>query len=245
MQPRQVAAHARVIEARRRERPLRVALAALRRQRVVVDVVLPVAIDAEIAAARERPVIAMAALARDVVVRALEREVADIVEGLDVLPRARAVALLAARAVLALVNRGLGMAAEARGRSRPERDGRVAVRAPDSQVLAVEVERRHRVVVEQVVARLEVTLLALLAEPALVGVVIRMATLVRAVARRVLELACLGMTRLARVVLVLALELEPGLAIRVLSNVVLELQRVPRARRVTRRALLPELALVQ
>src|SRR5438874_12193829 len=75
VQPGQVAADAAVIELRRRERPLRVALAAPRRQRVLVDVILAVAVQTEIARAGERTVVLVAALARDVVVLALEREV--------------------------------------------------------------------------------------------------------------------------------------------------------------------------
>ena len=84
VEARQVAADARVIEARRRERPLRVALAAAGRQRVVVDVVLAVAVDAQVARAGERAVVLVAALARDVVVHAAQREVADVVQRLDV-----------------------------------------------------------------------------------------------------------------------------------------------------------------
>src|SRR5690349_23922301 len=47
--------------------------------RSVVDIVLAMAIDAEIAAARERAIVAVAALAREVVVHALQGEVADVV----------------------------------------------------------------------------------------------------------------------------------------------------------------------
>src|SRR5262245_64851463 len=83
------------------------------RQRIVVDVVLAVAVDAQVAGAGERAVVLVAALARQVVVHALEREVTDVVQRLDVLPGPRRVALRAAGAVLALVDRGLGMAAEA------------------------------------------------------------------------------------------------------------------------------------
>ena len=74
----QIAPDAAVIELRRRERPLRVALAALGRQRVAVHVVLAVAVQTQVAAARERTVVLVAAFAREVVVRALEREVADV-----------------------------------------------------------------------------------------------------------------------------------------------------------------------
>src|SRR5262249_31939825 len=115
VQAGQVTADAGGIEPRRGERPLRVALAAARRQRVAVDVVLAVAVDAQVAAAGERPVIAVAALARDVVVHALEREVANVVQRLDVFPRSRGVALRAAGAVLAAVHLGLGVTAEAVG----------------------------------------------------------------------------------------------------------------------------------
>src|SRR5262245_40948210 len=130
MQTGQVAANAAVIESRRRERPLRVAVTATRRQRVAVDIVLAVAVDAQIAAAGERAVVAVAALAREVVVHALEREVADVVQRLDVLPRPRRVALRAAGPVLPLVDGGLGVTAEAVGRPRLERHRGVAIRAP-------------------------------------------------------------------------------------------------------------------
>src|ERR1044071_7751121 len=128
------------------------------------------------------------------------------------------------------------MAAEAVGRPRLERHRRMAVRAPRGQVLAVEPERRHRVVVEDVVAGLDVALLALLAEPALVRVVILVAALGRA--RRVgLDELALGVTRLALVLLVLAFERERvDLALGVLGErlVVIELERVPGARDVAR-----------
>jgi len=66
----------------RRERPLRVALTTARRQAVRVDVVLAMAVDAQVAGAGERAVVAVAALARDVVVRALEGEVPTSWSGL-------------------------------------------------------------------------------------------------------------------------------------------------------------------
>ncbi len=238
----QVATDAAVIEARRRERPLGVALAAARRQAVRVDVVLAMAVDAEVATTRERTVIAVATLARDVVVAALEREVADVVQWLHVLPRLRRVALLARGAVLTLVHRGLGVTAEAVRRARLERDRWMAVRAANLEVTTVDAEPRLRVVVEDVVAGLDVALLALGAEVALVRVVVGVAARVRALAVRRREVA-LRVTGLALVVLVRALERE--LVDRALVRlgerlVVIEAQRRPHAGRVALLALVRE-----
>src|SRR6185503_7672218 len=184
-----------------------------------------------------------------VVVHALEREVADVVQRLDVGERSRRVALLALRAVLALVDLRLGMAAEAARRPRLERDRRMAVDAADFQVLAVEVERRLLVVVEDVVAGLDVAALALVAEPAFVRVVLGVTAFGRAVRFRRGEVA-LGMAVSALVLLVLAAQRPlADLALGVLRErlVVIELDG-PVARRlvtVVVVAALAERALVQ
>src|SRR5262249_50430129 len=103
------------------------------------------------------------------------------------------------------------------------------------------------VVVEDVVAGLDVALLALVAEPLLVGVVFGVAALGCTRGVRLGELA-LGVTRLALVLEVLALEHERSdLALRVLGErlLVIELERVPRARGVAQHAVLAERAVVQ
>src|SRR5262249_33714742 len=161
--------------------------------------------------------------------------------------RSRGVALRAAGAVLAAVHLGLGVTAEAVGRPRLERDRWMAVVAPHLEVLSVEVERRHRVVVEDVVAGLDVALLALVAEPLLVRVVVGVAALRRARRVGLGELA-LGVTRLALVLEVLALERElADLALRVLGErlLVIELERVPGARRMAQHAVRAERAVVE
>src|SRR5262245_46425235 len=139
------------------------------------------AVDAHVARAGERPLVLVAALAREAVVHAAQREVADVVQRLDVLERLRGVTLLARSAVLTFVDARLGVTAEASGRARLERDRRMAVRASHFEVFAVEVERRHLVVVEEVVAGLGVAALAFVTEPALVGVVVGVTALGRTV----------------------------------------------------------------
>src|SRR5262249_52807306 len=133
----------------------------------------------------------------------------------------------------------LEVAAEAVGRARLERLRRVAVAAAGDEVLAVELEARHRVVVEDVVAGLLVALLALVAEPALVGVVLGVAALGAAGGRRAVVRALRVAVRAVGQLGVQALERPLG----VLG--VIEAGRLPGAAGVAARALVAERALVQ
>lgn len=76
----EVTAHLRVIEPGRCKGPLVVAGAAARRERVGVNVVLAVAIDAQVARAGEPTVVDVAAVATLLIVRPLELEVAHIMQ---------------------------------------------------------------------------------------------------------------------------------------------------------------------
>jgi hypothetical protein len=78
VQPNHVTANPGVVEACRCERPLGVALATARRQRIVVNIILTMTVDAHVTSALQRPIIAMAALTRNIVVRARQREIAYI-----------------------------------------------------------------------------------------------------------------------------------------------------------------------
>ena len=196
MHRRQATAYSRVIETRRGKRPLRMALAAAWRQRVAMDVVLAVAVDAQISRARQRPVIAMASRACQVVVATFEGEVADVVHRSDVAEGLRRVALLARSAVLAAMHIGFGMTAKAGRRPRLERHRWMTIHAANLQMLPGELEARHGVVAEDVVTGFDVTAPAFVTEPSLVRVVDRMASNGAAVGRRAGEHA-LGMTAVA------------------------------------------------
>ena len=139
MQPSEVAANLRVIEPSRREGPLGVALSATRRERVSVNVVLPVAVDAQVARAREPAIAHMAAIATLLIVRALEIEIADIVECDDVRETLSRVASCAVGSELAFVDLGFRVtctAAKAIGRSRLEGNAWMTICASNREVLA-------------------------------------------------------------------------------------------------------------
>ena len=167
-----VAADGGVVEARGRKRPLGVALTASRRQRVGVNVVVAVTVDAQVARAAERSIVLVAPLARDVVVRAFEREVAHVVQRFDIAPVLVGVTGLAYGAVLAFVDFWLWVTTEAVFWPWLEGDLGMALAALAPQVLSLKFEVAHGVVIEDHVARLQVTGLALLAEFAFVHVVL-------------------------------------------------------------------------
>lgn len=232
MQSRQVAAHRSVVEARRCERPLRMAFTAPRRQRVVVDVILAVAIEAEVAGSSERPRILVTALARDVVVHALERKIADIVQRLDVFKRARRVALLALRSVLTFVHLRLRVTAVTVGRPWFECDRWMAVGTPHFEVLTVEVKPRHRVVVKDVISGLDVTALAPGAESTFMSIVVFVATFGGAGRGGFSKFSVFGMAVFAFIFEVLSAQrktLDRSLGVTRERLVVIEFGRVPRA----------------
>ena len=109
VQPNHVTANPGVVEACGCERPLSVALATARRQRIVVYIILAMTIDAHVTSALQRTIIAMAAFTGNIVVSTRQREIADIMQWLDVGKGLGIVALLALGAVLAFVNIWLGM----------------------------------------------------------------------------------------------------------------------------------------
>lgn len=80
----EVTANFGVIELRRRKGPLVVAGATARRERVGMDVVLAVAVDAQVPRAREPTIVDVAAIAALLIVCPLELEVANIMQGYDV-----------------------------------------------------------------------------------------------------------------------------------------------------------------
>ncbi len=139
VQPGQVAANAHVVEARWGEGPLGVARAAPRRERVCVNVILPMAVDAEISRAGQTAIVHVASLAALLVVSALEVKVTNVVKSDDVRETLSRMARRAVGAELSLVNARLGMtraAAIAILRSRLERHAGVTIRAGDREVLA-------------------------------------------------------------------------------------------------------------
>ena len=125
-----------------------------------MDVVLAMAVEAKVARPSERSRILVASHAGEVVVHPSQRKIADIVQRLNIRKCSRGMALFALRSVLTFVNFRLGMASVAVGRSRLERDRRMAIRAPHLEVFPIEVKCRHRVVVENVVPSLLVAPLA-------------------------------------------------------------------------------------
>jgi len=143
MQANHVAADPRVIKARWRKRPLSMALATPRRQRVAMDVILAMAVDAHIAGTLQWTIIAVTAFAGNIVMCTRQREVANIVQWLNVGERLGVMALLTRRAVLAFVHIRLRVTAITVDRPRLECLRRMTVRAPDIQVFAFQLKLRH------------------------------------------------------------------------------------------------------
>ncbi len=223
MQANHVAAYPRVIEARWGKRPLGMALATSRRQCIAVNVVLAVTVDAHVAGALQWTIIPVTALAGNIVMRARQREVANIVQRLDIGKRLGVMALLARGAVLAFVHIRLRVTAITVDWPRLERLRRMAVRAPDIQVFAFQLKLRHRVVIELIVTGFDVAAFAFVTEPTFVHVVVGVAALRRAVLGRAGVFAR-WVTVFALVLFVLAFERPLGVF------VVGEFQRRPRAR---------------
>ena len=121
-----------------RPRALRVALAAIGPERVVVDVVVAMARDAQVARAAEQPPARVARHARHAIVRARELRRRHVVPGVDDLPVVGDVARRAQRAELPAMHVGLAVAAAALARRRLEVDRLMAVVALDLAVLALE-----------------------------------------------------------------------------------------------------------
>jgi len=148
-------------------------------------------------------------------------------------------AALARRAVLAVVHLRFGVTAVARHRPRLELERRALNRmtavARDLGVFAVELVLRRDLVIEPILSGREVTAIAALAEVPTVHVVARVASRITTRARRASEL-------LVGAVAAIALD-RAMLAIERIA-LVLEEQRVPRARRMALRALLAERAFV-
>ena len=71
VQARKIAAHLTVVEARWRKRPLIVALAATRRERIGMNVILSVAVDAQVSRAGEPLIAYVAAIAALLIVSSL------------------------------------------------------------------------------------------------------------------------------------------------------------------------------
>jgi hypothetical protein len=73
VQSNHVTANPSVVEARWCKRPLSVALATARRQRIVVNIILAMTVDAHVTSALQWPIIAMAALTRNIIGRLTAR----------------------------------------------------------------------------------------------------------------------------------------------------------------------------
>ena len=150
------------------------ASAATRREGVRVDVVLPVAVDAQVSGAREATVVDVALLAALLIVSSLELEVAYVVQRHDVRERICGVTGLAHRSKLAFMHLGLGVAGASavtvRG-PRLEGNARMTIGTTNRQMLAGQDVITLRIVIENVLACLEVAALALLAEPSAMGIV--------------------------------------------------------------------------
>jgi len=155
MQPSEIAADLGVVESRGCKGPLVVAGTATRRERVRVNVVLPVAVDAQVARASEPAIIDMAAVATLLIVGALEVEIANIVKSNDVRETLSRMAGCAVGSELAFVNLGFGVtraATKAIGGSRLKGNAWMAVGAPNREVLTREFEITLRVVIENILA---------------------------------------------------------------------------------------------
>ncbi len=162
----QIAANFRVVELRRGERPLVVAGTATRGERVRVDVILSVAVDAQVTGARKAPIVDVTAIAALLIVGTFELEVTDVVKRNNVREGVGGVAGLANCAELALVYLRLwvarALAIAVRG-ARLECHAGMTIGAANRQVLAGQNVVTLRVVVEDILARLQVTALAFLA----------------------------------------------------------------------------------
>jgi hypothetical protein len=131
-----------------------------------VDVVLPVAVDAQVPGAGEASVVDMAFLAALLIVGSLELEIANVVQRDDVGEGVRGVAGLAHRSKLALVYLGLGVAgASAVTVCGPGLEGHawMAIGTTNRQMLAGQDVITLCIVVENVLASLKMAALALLA----------------------------------------------------------------------------------
>lgn len=151
----EVATNLRVIKARRSKGPLVVALSALRRERIGVNVVLPVAVDAQVARACETAIVDVAAIATLLIVSALKTKVANIVQSDDVRETLSCVARSAVCTKLPFVNLWLGVTratAKAVGRPRLKGDAWMAIGAAHGEVLAGQLVVTLGVVIEDVLA---------------------------------------------------------------------------------------------
>lgn len=131
-----------------------------------MNVVVSVAVDAEISGAREPLIVDVTAVATLLIVCSLEVEVPDIVQCNDVGETLRRVAGRAVGAKLAFVNPWLGVTsttAVAVRWPRFERDARMAIGTANGQVLAGELEITLSVVIEDVLPGFEVAVFALVA----------------------------------------------------------------------------------
>tara|TARA_R110002095_G_scaffold200282_2_gene180459 strand:- start:22 stop:603 length:582 start_codon:yes stop_codon:yes gene_type:complete len=155
VQPREVAANLRVIKARRSKGPLVVALSALRRERICVNVVLPVAVDAQVARACETAIVDVAAIATLLIMSALKTKVANIVQSDDVRETLSCVARGAVGTKLSFVNLWLWVTCattKAVGGPRLKGDAWMAISAAHGEVLAGQLVVTLGVVIEDVLA---------------------------------------------------------------------------------------------
>ena len=157
-----------MIELGRGKGPLIVAGAAARRERVGMDIILAVAVDAQVTGAGEAPIVNVAAVAALLIVGSLQLEVTHIVQGNDVRERVCGMASLTDGSELPLMHLGLGVArtsAVAVLGSRLKGHTGVAIRATHREVLTGELVVALAIVVEDVFAGLQVTVFALFAQP--------------------------------------------------------------------------------
>jgi len=154
-----------------------------------VNVVLPVAVNAQVSRTGQSAIVDMTCVAALLVVGPFELEVAYVVERDDVRERLGGVAAAASGTELPFVNFGFGVtraATVAILRARLESHAGVAVGAAHGEVLSGQFVVALDVVVEDVLPGLEVTVLALLTEATSVGVIFGVAAHSRTVLR------CLG-----------------------------------------------------
>lgn len=136
------------------------ALAATRRQRVIVNVVLAMAGDAHVAGSSEGPIVFMTPFAIYLIVLAVQRERADVMQWFDILKATGVVAGFANRAKLAFVDLWLFMAGETIGCQRFKVYGFVTRRTSHFEMLPFQRITTHGVVIERNLASFHMTLLA-------------------------------------------------------------------------------------
>lgn len=134
-------------------------------------------VDAHITSALQRPIITMATLTGNIIVGTRQREIANVMQRLDVGEGLGVVALLARRAILAFVNIRFRVTTGTIQWARLEGLRWMTVAAANVEVFAVEPKLRHRIVIELIIAGFEVAALAFVTEAAFVHIIISVTAL--------------------------------------------------------------------